>query len=118
MTSVDIMTSLCINDKFFDENDLRCPRFNMGHKYMPHFNFVPILRHHGYLGLSLTRVKSKIVHLYFKFTQIREKTGLGGSANSKGADQPVHLRSQISAFVNLLLERIISKLPRIKISLF
>ena len=38
----------------------------------------------------------------------REKTFLRGFANSKGADQPAHPRSLISAFVNRVLERIIS----------
>ena len=39
-----------------------------------------------------------------------------GFANNKGADQPAHLRSLISAFVIHLLESIISKLVTSKIS--
>ena len=35
----------------------------------------------------------------------REKTGLQGNANNKGADQPAHPRSLISAFVIGLLEK-------------
>ena len=38
------------------------------------------------------------------------KTCLRGFANNKGADQPAHPRSQISAFVIRVLERIIFKL--------
>ena len=38
------------------------------------------------------------------------KPDFGGLGNNKGADQPAHLRSLISAFVILLLESIISKL--------
>ena len=40
----------------------------------------------------------------------REKTCIRGFANNTGADQPAHLRSPISAFVNCLLKRIISRL--------
>ena len=39
-------------------------------------------------------------------------------ANNKGADQPAHLRSLISAFVIRLLERIISKHATSKFSIF
>ena len=39
----------------------------------------------------------------------REKTCLLGFANNKGADQPAHPRSLISAFVIRLLESIISR---------
>ena len=39
----------------------------------------------------------------------REKTCLRGFANNKGADQPAHSPSLISAFVIHLLESIISK---------
>ena len=46
--------SLWVNDMHFDGKDLEGPRFNMGPKYLPHVNFVPILRNNGYLGLSLT----------------------------------------------------------------
>ena len=40
----------------------------------------------------------------------REKTCLRGFTNNKGADQPAHPRSLISAFVIRFLESIISKL--------
>ena len=39
----------------------------------------------------------------------REKTCLWGFVNNKGADQPAHPRSLISAFVIYLLESIISR---------
>ena len=48
----------------------------------------------------------------------REKTCLLGFANSKGADQPAHPRSLISAFVIRLLESSIFKLASSKISIF
>ena len=41
-----------------------------------------------------------------------------GFANNKGADQPAHSRSLISAFVIRLLECIISSLPTSEILLF
>ena len=48
----------------------------------------------------------------------REKTGLRRVANNKGADQPAHTLSLISAFVIPLLESIISRLASSKISSF
>ena len=51
----------------------------------------------------------------------REKTCLGGGggvANNTGADQIVHSRSLISAFVIRLLEIIISRLATTEISVF
>ena len=48
----------------------------------------------------------------------REKTFLRGFANNKGADQPAHPRSLISAFVIRLLESIISKHATSEISIF
>ena len=48
---------------------------------------------------------------------LHEKTCLWGFANNKGADQPVHPHSLISTFVICLLESIISKLAKSKISL-
>ena len=48
----------------------------------------------------------------------REKTCLRWVANNKGADQPAHPRSLISAFVTSLLESIISKLATGEISIF
>ena len=48
----------------------------------------------------------------------REKTCLRGFANNKGADQPAHLRSLISAFVIRFFENIICKLATGEISIF
>ena len=48
----------------------------------------------------------------------REKTGLQGNANNKGAYQPVHPHSLISAFDIYLLESIISRLATSEISIF
>ena len=48
----------------------------------------------------------------------RKKTCLWEFANNKGADQPVHSRSLISAFVILLLESIISRLATSEILSF
>ena len=48
----------------------------------------------------------------------REKTCLRGFANNKGADQPAHPRSLISAFVFRLLESIIFRLATSKLSIF
>ena len=48
----------------------------------------------------------------------REKTCLRGFANNTGADQPVHLRSLISAFVIRFLESIIRILATGEISIF
>ena len=48
----------------------------------------------------------------------REKTCLWLFANNKGADQPAHPRSLISAFIIHLLESIISRLATSRISIF
>ena len=48
----------------------------------------------------------------------RRKTCLRGCANNKGADQPAHPRSLISAFVIRFLESIISRLTWSEISFF
>ena len=48
----------------------------------------------------------------------REKTCLRGFANIKGADQPAHPRSLISAFVIRLLESFISRPATSEISIF
>ena len=48
----------------------------------------------------------------------REKTFLRRFENNKGADQPAHLRSLISAFVIRLLESIISRFATNEISIF
>ena len=50
------------------------------------------------------------LYLYiFTYGRRREKTCLWGLANNKGADQPAHPHSLISAFVNRFLESIIYK---------
>ena len=48
----------------------------------------------------------------------REKTLSSMFVNNKGADQPAHQRSLVSAFVICLLEIMISKLATSKISIF
>ena len=55
---------------------------------------------------------------YNLFGPKREKTCLRWLANNIGADQPVHPRSLISAFVIRLLEGIISRLATDEISVF
>ena len=55
---------------------------------------------------------------HLPFGPQREKTCLRGFANNKGADQPVHPHSLISAFVIRLFESIISRLASSEISLF
>ena len=54
----------------------------------------------------------------FIFGPRREKTCLRRVANNKGADQPAHPRSLISAFVFRFLESIPLKLATIEISTF
>ena len=58
------------------------------------------------------------VILYLSYGPRRKKTCLRWVANNKGADQPAHPRSLISAFVIRLLESIISKLAKGEISIF
>ena len=48
----------------------------------------------------------------------RDKTCLRGFENNKGADQPAHPRSLISAFNIRLLESIISRFATSEISIF
>ena len=48
----------------------------------------------------------------------REKTCLQGFVNNKGADQPAHMRSLISAFVVRLTESIMSRHTTSEISMF
>ena len=50
------------------------------------------------------------------FESRREKTCLMPYADNKGADQPVHPRSQISTFVVRCLDSIIHELAKSKIS--
>ena len=56
--------------------------------------------------------------MYAKTGPRREKTCLRWIANNKGADQPAHPRSLISAYVICLLESIIPKLATSEISIF
>ena len=56
--------------------------------------------------------------LFIIYGPLREKTCLRRSEINKGADQPAHLRSHISAFVIHLLESIISGLAMSQISSF
>ena len=53
----------------------------------------------------------------FNWAATRENLSLGFAKN-KGADQPAHLRSMISAFVIHFLESIICKLANGEISIF
>ena len=58
---------------------------------------------------------SMVTHALFE--PQREKTCLRGFANNKGADQPAHSPSLISAFVIPVLESIISRLAMSEISI-
>ena len=53
-----------------------------------------------------------------EYGPLREKTCLRGVATNKGADQPAHPRSLISAFVIRYLESIICKRATGEISIF
>ena len=55
---------------------------------------------------------------HFIYWPHRNKTCLGGFANNKGADQPAHPRSLISAFVIPILESTICKIAAGEISIF
>ena len=59
-----------------------------------------------------------MVSVHVIFGPQREKTCLRGFANNKGADQPAHPRSLISAFVIRLLKSIKPRLATSEISLF
>ena len=54
--------------------------------------------------------------IMFAYGPWRKKPCLRGFANSKGADQPVHVPSLIRVFVIRLLERVIVKLATGEIS--
>ena len=54
--------------------------------------------------------------LTFLFGHRHDKTCLVGFANNKGADQPAHQRSLISAFVIRFLISIISQLAKCQLS--
>ena len=57
-------------------------------------------------------------HWYQSYGPRREKTCLWGFVNNKGADQPAHSHSLISAFVIRFVESIICKLDTGEISIF
>ena len=57
-----------------------------------------------------------LTSVYIQLSQIHEKTCLMSYANNKGADQPAHPRSLISAFVVRCLDSIISIVCVTKIS--
>ena len=66
--------------------------------------------------IHLTKVLRGVVFLYLLHkTGLCEKTCLREFKNNKGADQPAHPRSLISAFVIRLLESILSRLARSEI---
>ena len=52
----------------------------------------------------------------YEYGHRQEKTCPRGFANNKGADQPAHKRSLISAFIIRLLESIVSRLASSEIS--
>ena len=60
----------------------------------------------------------RLIYLSFLNGHRREKTCLRGFANNKGADQPAHPCSLISAFVFRPLESIISRLAKSENSIF
>ena len=59
-----------------------------------------------YKGLIITRVTGYNFQYNIVFGPRREKTCLRGFTNNKGADQPAHTRSLITAFVVHLMESI------------
>ena len=69
-------------------------------------------------GVSWLGVRFYLLHRFHDNDPRREKTYLRGVANSTGADQPAHPRSQISAFVIRCLESTICKLATGEISIF
>ena len=79
--------------------------------------FWPLLNHPNFITSNRIRV-GVIFQVSCLYGHRREKTRLRGLANNKGADQPAHPRSLISAFVICLLESIILKLATHEISFF
>ena len=76
----------------------------------------------SFLEILIGKIKL-FLHLYKNpctgiFGPGREKTCLRGFAKNKGADQPAHPRSLISAFVIRFLENFICKLPTGEILIF
>ena len=73
--------------------------------------------------INITQVSKKecVIENYFflfSYGPQREKTGLVGFENNKGADQPAHQSILLSVFVISILESIISKLATGEIQLF
>ena len=66
---------------------------------------------------SLFSITTIYIRMMLTFGLRRDKTCLRGFANNIGADQPALPRRLISAFVILLLERIIYKLTSSEISI-
>ena len=69
----------------------------------------------GYDRVSIASFHSAVSPKYFGPRP--EKTCVRGCANNKGADQPAHPRSLISAFVIRLLKSTISRLATSEISI-
>ena len=82
------------------------------------YNFNPSLAEHP----DISALKKKVDLSSARFTLLYgprcEKTSLRGFANNKGADQPEHMRSLISAFFVHLTESIRSRHSTRKISMF
>ena len=75
-------------------------------------------RFQTYFPIINTKIYKCIIGGILLYGPRREKTCLQRVANNKGADQPAHPRSLISAFVLLFLERITSELATNKIATF
>ena len=67
----------------------------------------------------MNRLKKELIwHIIILIWASRQVNLSSGFAKNKGADQPAHPRSLISAFVIRLLESIISKLATRELSIF
>ena len=69
-----------------------------------------------YLALCQQTEEKQVSHDQEMPGPLHKNICLQGFTNNKGGDQPAHPRSLISAFVNRLLESIISKLATSKFS--
>ena len=75
--------------------------------------------HNIFIDMIFQRRQKALLHSKaLKNEPQREKTGLRGFANNKGADQSAHWRRVISAFVIRFLESIMSTLATSRISIF
>ena len=115
--SVLLYISLNVCHKWTNKRDrLVCPCKN---KYTFYSNFIC---NHGNIRRSwkhLTLIKVFILSLQLVFfAPPREKSCFRRFANNKGADQPAHPHSLISALVIRFFESIISKLATSEISIF